>query len=86
MPGMNRYVKLTDREREIVENLPHILESWHYVGKLSYVDHMRRCGARVFLDSGAFSALSLGVELSVKEYCEYIARNMDILRVEDGAL
>lgn len=86
MPGMNRYVKLTDREREIVENLPHILESWHYVGKQSYVDHMRRCQARVFLDSGAFSAWSLGVELSVQEYCEYIARNMDILRVEDGAL
>jgi hypothetical protein len=86
MPGMNRYVKLTDREREIVEGLPHILESWHYVGKQSYVDHMRRCNAKVFLDSGAFSAFTLGVELSVSEYCEYIVRNLDILRVEDGNL
>lgn len=84
MPGMNRYVKLTDREREIVETLPHILESWHYVGKQSYVDHMRRCEAQVFLDSGAFSAFTLGVDLSVADYCDYIQRNMDIIRVEDG--
>lgn len=86
MEGMNRYVKLNDREREIVNGLPHILESWHYVGKQSYVDHMRRLGAKVFLDSGAFSAYTLGVELSVREYCAYIARNMDILRVEEGNL
>lgn len=86
MPGMNRYVKLTEREREIVETLPHILESWHYVGKQSYVDHMRRCEAKVFLDSGAFSAYTLGVTLSAKDYCDYIARNRDIIRIEDGAV
>jgi hypothetical protein len=91
MEGMNRYVKLNDREREIVNNLPHILESWHYVGKQSYVDHMRRCQQQygfpgIFLDSGAFSAYTLGIELSVRDYCAYIARNIDILRVEDGNL
>lgn len=86
MRGQNRYVKLTDREREIVHELPHILESWHYVGKQKYVDDMRREGAKVFLDSGAFSAYSLGVKLSVEEYCQYIQRNRDIIRVEDGAL
>lgn len=86
MPGMNRYVKLNEREREIVENLPHILESWHYVGKQSFVDHMRNNRAHIFLDSGAFSAWTLGVELSVQDYCEYIQRNMDIIRIEDGSL
>lgn len=86
MPGMNRYVKLNEREREIVENLPHILESWHYVGKQSFVDHMRNNRAHIFLDSGAFSAWTLGVELSVRDYCEYIQRNMDIIRIEDGSL
>lgn len=86
MPGMNRYVKLNEREREVLETLPHILESWHYVGKQSFVDHMRNNQARIFLDSGAFSAWTLGVELSVREYCEYIQRNTDILRVEDGAV
>ncbi len=89
MEGMNRYVKLNDREREIVNSLPHVLESWHYVGKQTYVDHMRRCQQTfgfpgVFLDSGAFSAYTLGIELSVREYCDYIERNLDILRNEDG--
>lgn len=84
--GMNRYVKLNEREREILNTLPHILESWHYVGKQSFVDHMRNNGAQVFLDSGAFSAYTLGVQLSVDDYCNYIIRNEDIIRKEDGAL
>ena len=82
MPGMNRYVKLNEREREVVENLPHILESWHYVGKQSFVDHMRNNKAQVFLDSGAFSAHTLGVTLSIDDYCNYITRNADIIRME----
>lgn len=85
-PGQNRYVKLTDHEKELVHNLPHILESWHYVGKQKFVDEMRADNARIFLDSGAFSAYTLGVSLSVKDYCDYIQRNMDIIRVEDGAV
>jgi hypothetical protein len=86
MPGMNRYVKLNDREREAVVNIPHILESWHYVGKQSFVDHMRNNAAQIFLDSGAFSAYTLGVSLSVADYCAYIERNRDILRKEDGVI
>jgi hypothetical protein len=81
-----RYDHLEENERAIVHSLPNILESWHYVNKQKYVDDMRREGAKVFLDSGAFSAWTLGVTLSVYEYCEYIKRNIDILRVEDGNL
>lgn len=83
-PGQNRYIKLTEHEKRLVENIPHILESWHYVGKQRYVDEMRADGAKIFLDSGAFSAFTLGVKLSVEDYCDYIQRNRDILRVEDG--
>lgn len=86
MPGQNRYEKLNERERELVVQTPHILESYHYVGKQKFVDDMRRCGAKVFLDSGAFSAFHLGVKIDITEYCDYIKRNMDILRVEDGAV
>lgn len=86
MPGMNRYAKLNERERDIVVNIPHILESWHYVGKQSFVDHMRNNSAQIFLDSGAFSAYTLGVSLSVADYCAYIDRNRDILRKEDGVV
>ena len=79
-----RYTKLNEREKEICDGAPHILESWHYVGRQQYVDAMRRDGAKVFLDSGAFSAYTLGVTLSIPEYCDYIQRNMDIIRIEDG--
>lgn len=86
MPGQNRHLKLNDHEKNICRTLPHILESYHYVGKQRYVDDMRREGARVFLDSGAFSAYTLGIEISVREYCEYIQRNLDIIRVEDNVV
>lgn len=79
-----RWPKLTEREQGLIKQIPHILESWHYVGKQRFVDDMRRDSARVFLDSGAFSAFTLGVQLSVKEYCDYIRTNTDIIRVEDG--
>jgi hypothetical protein len=85
-PGQNRYLKLTEHEQALVRNLPHILESYHYVDKQKYVDEMRADGAKVFLDSGAFSAFTLGVSIHLPTYCDYIKRNMDILRVEDGAV
>lgn len=86
MDGQARYEKLTDREREVVDTLPNILESYYYVGKQKQVDEMRRNSARVFLDSGAFSAHTLGAVISVQDYCDYIKRNSDVIRVEDGDL
>lgn len=84
--GMNRYVKLNDREREILHTLPNILESYHYVGKQSFVDAMRNNEAKVFIDSGAFSAFTLGVKIDLPTYCNYIKMNKDIIRVEDGVV
>lgn len=86
MRGQNRYLKLNEREREIVHGIPHILESYHYVGSQKYVDQMRADNAQVFLDSGAFSAFTLGVSIDLPTYCDYIKRNMDIWRVEDGVV
>lgn len=86
MPGQNRWVKLTEHEQKLVREIPHILESYHYVGKQAFVDHMRNNRAQVFVDSGAFSAFTLGVSIDLPTYCEYIKRNRDIIRVEDGVL
>lgn len=86
MRGQNRYLKLNDREKEIVHNIPHILESYHYIGSQRYLDQMRADNAQVFLDSGAFSAYTLGVEIDLPTYCDYIKRNMDLWRVEDGVV
>lgn len=86
MKGQNRYLKLTDHERDLVTSIPHVLESFHYVGKQKFVDEMRVNNAQIFLDSGAFSAFTLGVNISVEDYCEYIKRNLDIIRVEDNVV
>lgn len=86
MKGQARYEKLTDVERNIVHDLPNILESYHYVGAQKLVDSMRQNNAKIFVDSGAFSAFTLGVNIDVIEYCNYIKRNLDIIRVEDGVV
>lgn len=87
--GQRLYEDFTDFEKNLIDTKVekhNILESWHYVGKQKYVDEMRANAARIFLDSGAFSAHTLGVELKVSDYCDYIQRNTDILRVEDGVV
>lgn len=85
-PTQARYAKLTENEQNIIRSIPHILESFHYVHSQKFVDTMREQGAKVFLDSGAFSAFHLGVSIDINDYCDYIIRNKDILRVEDGAV
>lgn len=86
MKGQQRYLKLTEHEQKITDGLPNILESYHYIGSQRIVDQMRADGAKVFLDSGAFSAFTLGVAIDLPTYCEYILRNRDLWRVEDGAM
>ncbi len=87
MPGQTSYERrLEEHERKICREAPHVLESFHYVGKERYVREMRAAGGRIFLDSGAFSAYTLGATLNIPEYCRYIQDNLDIIRVEEGCL
>lgn len=73
------YRKFTDVEKAARNAIPHILESYHYVHKQGAVDSMRRDGAKVFLDSGAFSAFTQGVKIDLPGYCRYIQRNQDLI-------
>jgi hypothetical protein len=84
MPGQKTHEKLNDVEKPILVKTPNILESYHYVHSQRYVNEMRADGAQVFLDSGAFSAHTLGVTIDIEEYCNYIKRNRDIIRHEDN--
>lgn len=78
--------KFTEPEKAARRAIPHILESYHYIHKQSAVDQLRRDNTRVFLDSGAFSAFTQGVEIDIRGYCEYIKRNRDILLVDNGVV
>ena len=77
-------IQLTDTEKSQRDMVENILESYHYVHRQSYVDKMRKEGARVFLDSGAFSAFTKGVEIDIQRYCQYIKTNIDIIEHVDG--
>lgn len=77
--GSTYYEKLTDQERLGHDMCVDRLESYHYIGKQTYVDRIRAQGDRVFLDSGAFSAFTLGKQIDLPAYCDYIHRNADII-------
>lgn len=79
-----RYDKLNKYEQHVINQYPHLLESYHYVHKPQFVEAMRSRGDKVFIDSGAFSAYTLGVIIDIEEYCKYIQTNIDIIREEDG--
>ena len=72
---------LTPEEQAQRDYVVNFLDSYHYIKKQSYVDKIRYDKEKVFLDSGAFSAFSLGKEIDIGEYCDYIHRNQDIIEV-----
>lgn len=73
------FSRLTDKEKEYRLKVENYLESHHYVNRASYVKKMRRDGVKVFLDSGAFSAFTKGVEVDIAGYCRYVRENSDII-------
>lgn len=80
MPTNGRtYNLLEERERELRHRNPWYLESYHYIKNLTAVERMRAEGVKVFLDSGAFSAYTQGVQIDLHEYCDYIHRNGDFI-------
>jgi len=82
--GGNAYAALSEREKLGHDSVENHFESYHYIGSGKYADRIRENGQRVFLDSGAFSAFSLGVNVDLPAYCDWIIRNQDIIRLDDG--
>lgn len=78
------FSRLTDREKQARMENKWFLESYHYIHKQSSVNKIRRDGVKVFLDSGAFSAFTKGVDVDMKGYCRYIQENADIIETVDG--
>lgn len=83
--GGPHYSKLTPGEQAKRDSNQNYLESFHYIKKGRAVENIRSAGVKIFLDSGAFSAFTLGVEVDMGHYCDFIHRNDDIiLRTHDG--
>ena len=77
----NLYRLATPNARAHRDSVRYNLESYHYIHKGRYVEHIRKDGVKVFLDSGAFSSFSLGVSVSIEAYAEFIKANQDIIEM-----
>lgn len=79
--GGKYFSAMTEPEKLHRLGVRYILESYHYVYGKQYVADMRKDGAKVFLDSGAFSAFTKGAQVDLDAYCRYIHDNADIIDV-----
>lgn len=70
---------MNEKERSVLHSMRDLLESYHYINKQIAVERIRDVGTRVFLDSGAFSAFTLGKVIDLPAYCKYIHDNADII-------
>lgn len=75
------FARLTPAEKQHRLDVNYYLESYHYIHRQSYLNKIRRDGKKVFLDSGAFSAFTKGIEVDLEAYCSYIHANKDIIEV-----
>jgi len=67
---------------EPVADYAYILESYHYIGNApNRQDLLREHSCRIFLDSGAFSAFTLGTSVDIQAYARFIVENKDIVDV-----
>lgn len=78
------YRKLTPEEQEKRRANKWYLESYHYIKTGSAVRNIRRDGVKIFLDSGAFSAFTLGTAVDIGRYCDFIHANDDIIARDQG--
>lgn len=76
--GSTAYNLLNEREKEVFHSVPHLLESYHYIGKGKAAGRMRKDGVKCFIDSGAFSSFAMGVKVDVNAYCNWLKKNQDI--------
>lgn len=84
--GGKVFASLSPPAQLLRKEVQYYLESYHYIHKGSTVEKLRRDGVKVFLDSGAFSAFSLGVKVSIEAYAEFVKEHQDILIKEGGSL
>lgn len=77
----NLFNRSTENAQAHRRQVRHHLESYHYIHKGRYVEKIRKDGVKVFLDSGAFSSFSLGVDVSIEAYAEFVREHQDIIEM-----
>lgn len=81
------YEILNEHEKKERHRAEWMLESYHYIHNPKYVDEIKKDNLKVFLDSGAFSAFTTGIDVDITAYCDYCKRYeevIDVASVLDG--
>lgn len=87
MPGQPLHEReFNDYEKKVTSEVTNQLESFHYIRVQRKVNELHALKRPIFLDSGAFSAYTLGINLSVEEYCDFVKKNDDFIRKDEGVL
>lgn len=63
------------------EPYPYHLESFHYCGKGEIDEEARRTGHKIFMDSGAFSMFTLGIDVNLDKYIDFLDSRADYIEV-----
>lgn len=77
----NLFKKATPNAQAMRREVQNLLESYHYIGKGKFAQNIRSSRDKVFLDSGAFSSFSMGVDVSIEAYADFIKANQDIIEM-----
>ena len=75
------YRKASANSRALRRAIVHHLESYHYIRKGRYAQLIAQDGLKVFLDSGAFSAFSLGISVSLEAYADFVKGHQHIIEM-----
>lgn len=76
----NQYFeRLNDVEKKMRLYNPYFLESYYYLTKGKTTKRVRDDGVKLFIDSGAFTAYTKGIEIDLNEYIDYCHKNADII-------
>lgn len=74
----NNMGKWTNKEREVLNSARNLLDSyWYLKAKKDKIND------KIFLDSGAFTAHTKGITISIEEYCDFVNKHHDIIS-KDG--
>ena len=73
--------RCTPIQRQHTREASNYLESYHYFNDDKMAEKVRSEGIKIFLDSGAFSAFTKGIKVSVEDYCAFIQKYSDIIEV-----
>lgn len=68
-----------NQQAAAAEDYPYHLESYHYVGKGNCDDAIRYNGHKIFMDSGAFSMFTLGIDVNLEAYARFLTSRSDYI-------